>query len=184
MKQTMQHIARVIDAISHTLAAVVMAVMLMLVSVMIFEVIMRHFFNAPTLWAFDVSYMLNGCIFIGASSYALLKDGHVRVTFLSQRLTERTRRLVDAAFFIFLFLPGLGFLAHASVMEALAAYLDGTTERVSPWAPLIWPFYTGLAVGVCGLWLQALSEALKNLLAAHAYEEPAVILATALAEKD
>lgn len=169
---------------SHALSAVVMAIMLILVAVMIFEVIMRRFLNAPTLWAFDISYMMSGCIFIGAASYTLLQDAHVRVTFISQHFSERTRHLIDAAFFIFLFLPGVGFLAQASVMQAIETFLDGTKERVSPWAPVIWPFYTGLAIGVCGLWLQALSEALKSLLAAFSHEAPAVTLSTTPVPKD
>ncbi len=178
----MRFIIRLIDALSRTLAVAVMGIIVVLVSVMIFEVIMRRFLNAPTLWAFDVSYMLNGCIFIGASSYALLNNGHVRVTFISQNFSEKTRRLIDAAFFLFLFLPAIGFLANAAVSQAVSTFLDGTTERVSPWAPVIWPFYAGLAAGVCGLWLQALSETLKAFVLVASGEEempPAVVTAEA-----
>jgi TRAP-type mannitol/chloroaromatic compound transport system permease small subunit len=160
----MKRIIGFLDWTSRTIAVGVMIVMLLLVAVMIFEVIMRRFLHSPTLWAFDVSYMLNGCIFICASSYALLNDAHVKVTFLSDTFSIRTRELINAAFYILLFLPVVGLLSYAAVGEAVEAFVGGTTERVSPWAPRIWPFYTALAIGVCGFWLQGISQALKNLL--------------------
>lgn len=160
----MRKLIGILDWTSRSIAAGVMIIMLLLVAVMIFEVIMRRFLNSPTLWAFDVSYMLNGCIFIGASSYALLNDAHVKVTFLSDTFSIRTRELINAAFYILLFLPVVGFLSYASAREAIEAFVGGTTERVSPWAPRIWPFYAALAIGVCGFWLQGISQALKNLL--------------------
>lgn len=169
----MKQIVDVIDWTSAALARIVMAVVVVLVAVMIFEVIMRRFLNAPTVWAFDLSYMLNGCIFIGASSYALMKNEHVRVTFLSQNIPARARHLIDAAFYILLLLPALGFLAHASVGQAVDAYVEGTVERVSVWAPPLWPFYAGIAVGVCSLWLQVLAETLKALAAVWSEPSPA-----------
>lgn len=159
----MKQIIDVIDAVSMALSRIVMAVVVILVAIMIFEVIMRRFLNAPTIWAFDLSYMLNGCIFIGASSYALMKNEHVRVTFLSQRLSERARSLIEATFYIVLLLPALGFLAWASVGQVVSAYVEGTVERVSVWAPPLWPFYAGVAIGVVSLWLQVVAEALKAI---------------------
>lgn len=161
----MKSITNLIDNISRGLALATMAIVVILVFVMVFEVIMRRLFNAPTLWAFDLAYMLNGCIFIGASSYALLRNEHIRVDFFSSRLSARTRHAIESAFLLLLFLPLFGLLAHAAVMQGVDAFIAGTTDRVSPWAPKIWPYYAGLAVGVCGLWLQALSEAIKGICA-------------------
>ena len=161
----MKVLANFIDAISRGLAMVVMAIVIILVCVMVFEVIVRRLFNAPTLWAFDLAYMLNGCIFIGASSYALLRNEHIRIDFLSSRFSVRTRLAIEAVFLLLCFLPLFGLLANAAVTQAIDAFLAGTTDRVSPWAPRIWPYYTGLAIGVCGLWLQAVSEVIKCLCA-------------------
>jgi len=160
----MYRLAQVIDTLSRILAHVTVGILMILVTIMILEVVMRRLLNAPTLWAFDVSYMLSGCIFICASSYALLLDAHVRVTFISDNFSDRMQRFISAAFYLSLFLPVVGVLAHASVGQAVETFLDGTKERVSPWAPLIWPFYAGLAIGVCVLWLQALSQTIKCFL--------------------
>jgi len=34
-------------------------------------------------------------------------------------------------------------------------------EHVSPWAPLIWPFYSALAIGLAALTLQVLVDAYR-----------------------
>lgn len=161
----MKSITNLIDNISRGLAIATMAIVVVLVFIMVFEVIMRRLFNAPTLWAFDLAYMLNGCIFIGASSYALLRNEHIRVDFLSSKLSPRARHAIESAFLLFCFLPLFGLLAQAAVMQGVEAFIAGTTDRVSPWAPKIWPYYAGLAIGVCGLWLQGLSEAIKGICA-------------------
>jgi TRAP-type mannitol/chloroaromatic compound transport system permease small subunit len=170
----MRTISNLIDNVSRGLAVAVMAIVMVLVGIMIFEVIMRRLLNAPTLWAFDLAYMLNGCIFIGASSYALLKNEHIRIDFLSARFSVRTRMIIEVVFLLFCFLPAFGLLAQAAVMQAVDAFLAGTTDRVSPWAPKIWPYYAGLAIGICGLWLQALSEVIKTISALAAGRQTSI----------
>ena len=180
----MKFVTNLIDNISRGLAIATMTIVVVLVSIMVFEVIMRRLFNAPTLWAFDLAYMLNGCIFIGASSYALLVNAHIRIDFLSSRFSPRTRSAVEAVFLLVCFLPAFGLLAHAAVMQAVDAFAAGTTDRVSPWAPRIWPYYAGLAIGICGLWLQALSETIKGIYAFATGREGSVALQPAAARRE
>lgn len=47
-----------------------------------YEVVARYLFRAPTPWAFDLSYMLYGTIFMMAGAYTLSRDGHVRGDFI------------------------------------------------------------------------------------------------------
>lgn len=39
-----------------------------------YEVVVRYFFRAPTPWAFDLSYMLYGALFMIAGAYTLSRD--------------------------------------------------------------------------------------------------------------
>ena len=40
-----------------------------------YEVVVRYLFRAPTPWAFDLSYMLYGTLFMMAGAYTLSRDG-------------------------------------------------------------------------------------------------------------
>lgn len=60
-----------------------------------YDVVMRHVFNNPTIWADEVScYLLVGITFLGAA-YTLNKDGHVRIETLVDRLRPKTRQRLE-----------------------------------------------------------------------------------------
>jgi len=56
-----------------------------------------------------------------------------------------------------------GMFTYISGSKALKAFLTGELESVSPWAPVVWPFYSVIALGLFALSLQFLAEGLKYL---------------------
>jgi TRAP-type mannitol/chloroaromatic compound transport system permease small subunit len=153
-----------IDRLSKILGAVTMVMTAILIVVMSYEMVVRRGFDSPTLWAFDVSYMLSGVIFVAAVPFALLHNEHVRIDFLSTRLPLRVQHSANLFFYAALFLPAIFILARVAVGEAWNAFVTGQTERVSPWAPLIWPYYSALAVGLVALVLQVLAEMVRHAM--------------------
>lgn len=152
----------VIDGLTRVLGAVTMVMTAALVAVMSYEMVVRRGFNAPTLWAFDISYMLSGLIFVMAVPYALLHNEHVRIDFLSSRMPDRLQHAVNLLLYAGLFLPCIYMIATTAVDAAVKAYVTGEVERVSPWSPVIWPYYTGLATGLCALVLQAVAQMIRH----------------------
>jgi TRAP-type mannitol/chloroaromatic compound transport system permease small subunit len=152
----------VIDGLTRALGAVTMVMTAALVAVMSYEMVVRRGFNAPTLWAFDISYMLSGMIFVMAVPYALLHSEHVRIDFLSSRMPLRLQHAVNLLFYAGLFLPCIYMIATTAVGAAAKAYVTGEVERVSPWSPLIWPYYAGLATGLCALVLQTVAQMIRH----------------------
>ena len=49
---------------------------------MVYEIIARKLYVAPTLWAYDVSRMLYGALFMLGSGYALMRGVHIRADFI------------------------------------------------------------------------------------------------------
>ena len=41
-----------------------------------YEVFVRYLLNSPTGWAYDMSYIMYGALFLMAGPYALSRDGH------------------------------------------------------------------------------------------------------------
>lgn len=160
MRKTLDAIDRVAD-FSGFLAMLMLAA---LVGSMMFEVIARYVFGTPTIWAFDISYMLNGTIFLMGAAYALKEDAHVRIDFLSTRLPLRFQQLLNAFIYALVLAPIFGALTWFALRKALRAFERGQVEMVSPWAPLMWPFYTVLALGLLFMTLQLLAEAARFAL--------------------
>lgn len=68
-------------------------VLLMMLTI-VYDVFARLVFRAPTLWMIDVNeYMLVYMTFVPAA-WILLRDGHVKVELVFERLRPRTQRVV------------------------------------------------------------------------------------------
>lgn len=141
-----------------------MAMIVGLIAVMLYEVIARRVFNAPTIWAIDITYMTNGTLFLIGGAYTLQKNAHVRIDFLSTRLPVRAQHFINLAFYLCIFVPALWLTSHATVLKAHKAYVRGTLENMSTWEPVVWPFLTGIAIGVVGLTLQVIIESVRHAI--------------------
>lgn len=167
-----------IDRLSFVCSRAAMVMILGLVFSMLFEVVARYAFNAPTIWSYDVSYMLNGSLFILGAAWTLANNNHVRIDFLSGRLPVPTQHATNLIFYVLLFLPALGLATYAAIGEAWSAAVTGKLESVSPWKPKVWPFYTALAIGLAALWLQSLAETVRHAIG---WRDPAAVRAPTVA---
>lgn len=152
------------DGLVRGLLWITMVLLVTLIVTTIYEVIARYGFSAPTMWAFDTSYMINGALFLVASGFALHVNGHVRIDVFSSRLPIRYQLVAEVAFYGLLFLPAMAMLTRAGIAEAWHAYVTDDRVLESAWMPLIWPFYAALAIGVGALFVQALATLIRALI--------------------
>jgi TRAP-type mannitol/chloroaromatic compound transport system permease small subunit len=128
-----------------------------------YEVIVRYAFNAPTIWAYDLSYMLYGAHFMLGAGYTLLKGGHIRTDIFYQNWSARTRGWVDALLYLFLFFPGMIFFFWMGAQEGMQSLQIWERSDASPWRPAIWPLKMVLPVTALLLLIQGVSEFVKSL---------------------
>lgn len=159
----MDQVFRAIDTLSEWFGRLAMAMLGVLVAAMLYEVFMRYVVGRPTEWAFDISYMLNGALFYLGAGYAMRHNAHVRIDFLSSRLPESWQARILGTILVLAFVPIMSLMAWIASRKALTAYLTSAVEEVSPWAPLVWPFYTAIAAGLVVFALQCLAEGMRFL---------------------
>ena len=144
-----------------------------LVFAMVYEVVSRYAFGAPTVWAFEISYMMMGAIFLMAIAYALLVGQHVNVDFIHDALPKRVVALIDLLAYVLL--TGLSaWLTYGLLNYANAAYQSGEGSGLSSWNPPVWPYRYIFAIGFGLFTLQCLGKVVENLLAALGRVEPEV----------
>lgn len=158
----LEKILPALDRVGRVLAFIAMGLLVVMMSATIYETIARKFFNAPTMWALDVTYMINGASFLMAAAFALMMNEHVRVDFLSSRFSLRFQHALNLVFLILVFIPAIGMMAYVGVFKAWKAYITGEVETMSAWEPLIWPFFTGIALGLASLFLQVIVECVRH----------------------
>jgi TRAP-type mannitol/chloroaromatic compound transport system permease small subunit len=126
-----------------------------------YEVAARYAFNAPTVWAYDLTYMLYGSQFMLAAAYTLLRGGHIRTDVFYERWSPRTRAAVDAVSYVLFFFPGMLFVLYAGGVEAWHAWTIGERSDWTPWRPVIYPLKAVVPLTALLLLLQGFSELVK-----------------------
>lgn len=133
---------------------------------MVYEVIARYAFTAPTMWAYDISRMLYGALFMLGAGYALSRGVHIRADFLYRNWSVKTQGRVDAFLYIVFYFPGLIAFLASSTDFAYLAWMRGERGMDTAWMPYMAPIKTALPVGIVLLLIQGVSEVLKSVYAA------------------
>ena len=161
-----------IDTFSLWVGRVVAWLTLPLMAAMIYEVFARYYFTAPTIWAYDISRMVYGAMFILGAAYALSKGVHIRSDFLYRKWSVKTQGRVDTALYVFCYFPAMIILLWVSSEWAWTSLMRGERGTDTSWMPLLGPVKSALPVGVVFLIIQGVSELLKSLHAARRGEWP------------
>ena len=135
--------------------------------VMVYEVIARKYFLAPTMWAYDMSRFLYGALFMLGAGYALSKGVHIRADFLYRNWSVKTQGTIDSILYIVFYFPGLLTFLFMSTDFAFMAWYRGERGMDTAWMPHMGPIKTVLPIGVILLLIQGISELLKSLYAAR-----------------
>ncbi|APE31896.1 C4-dicarboxylate ABC transporter substrate-binding protein [Halomonas aestuarii] len=133
-----------------------------LIGALVYEVFSRYVLDRPTLWAFEISYMVMGAIFMLGMANALRVGQHVSVDILSLQMGARSNALIRLVGYA-LFLPVLAWLVWELSKYALAAFESQERSGRSAWNPVIWPVFTVWFAGFLLLALQVVAELLKSL---------------------
>ena len=156
-----------IDAASLWIGRLVCWMLLPLCLSMVYEVIARKFFLAPTMWAYDISRMFYGGMFMLGAGYALSRGVHIRADFLYRNWKPRAQGMVDAALYLGFYFPGLAVFMWTSVDYAWLAIERGERGMDTAWMPYMGPVKSVLPVGAALLLMQGVSETLKSVYAAR-----------------
>jgi TRAP-type mannitol/chloroaromatic compound transport system permease small subunit len=103
-----------------------------LTAAVMYEVIMRYFFNAPTLWAFDFTIQMYGAVIMMGGASAISTKSHVKADMYYNKLSERGQAILDLILFICFYGPGVFALTYAGYFYARKAWLVHEVSWNSP----------------------------------------------------
>jgi TRAP-type mannitol/chloroaromatic compound transport system permease small subunit len=126
---------------------------------MLWEVLSRYLFDAPTSWAPELATLIFGPFFLLGGPYLLHLGGHVAVDIVSEKATGRLATVLKAIGLLLAAIFGL-ILLWFSVPLAFQSFTYGETSY-SAWNPVIWPAKAFLPLAAGLLVLQALADAIS-----------------------
>ena len=161
MHPWMRFIVGNVDSLNNWVGRLTCLMLVPVILAMIYEVVARKVFIAPTDWAYDTSRMFSGAMFMMGAGYALMRGVHIRADFLFRNWSPRTQALVDGALYLLFYFPAMLFFFWVSTEYTVKAWV--TWERsmdTALMAPLA-PARTAMPVGAFLLLLQGIAEFLR-----------------------
>ncbi len=150
---------------------------LLLTLAVAYEVFVRYLLRDPTSWAFDMSYMMYGSLFMMAGAYTLARDGHVRGDVLFRLWPPKVQATVELTLYILFFFPGILALIMAGADYAAESwsynYGTGEVSINSPANVPISQFKTVLPVAAGLLFLQGIAQVCRCIVCLRTGEWPA-----------
>ena len=124
--------------------------------------IVRKAFDVSSNGLLEIQWYLFAAVFMLGAGYGFLKNSHVRIDFISSRLTDRTRNWIDVGGILVVLLPMCVLLITLSWPVFTNAYNNGEMSQ-NAGGLIRWPAYLLVPVGFSLLILQGISELIKRI---------------------
>ena len=155
-------IVRTIDTLNQKQGEISSLLALPLLVVVVYEVIMRYVFNAPTSWGFELTTFLYGVHYMMGLAYCDVQGGHVRVDIFTARMPQHGQAIMGIITTLVFFMPVMICLTVAAWKYALTS-IAGREVNPTSWAPPVYPIKTLMALALTLLLLQGVANLLHNI---------------------
>ncbi len=157
----MQRLSLFIDWINEWVGRIVSGICAFMVVTVAVEVIARYFFSKPTIWVWDFNIQGLAIMTVLAGGYALLHGKHVTIGLVIERLSARTRAIIDlitSSVFFF----GMAALLWLAIDDAmLSVQID--EHYSSLLRPPVYPLKIIITIGIFLLLIQGISKFVHDL---------------------
>ena len=124
--------------------------------------LVRKIFDTSSNALLEVQWYLFAAVFLLGAGYGFLRNSHVRIDFISSRLTDRTRNWIDFWGILVVLTPFCLISIVLSWPLFTQALASGEMSQ-NAGGLIRWPAYALIPVGFVLLMLQGFSEAIKRL---------------------
>ena len=155
-------LSRLIDAISTGLGKLVMWLILAATTISAGNAIMRKAFSIGSNAYLEIQWYLFAATFMLGVGYVMLKNAHVRIDFISTRLSKRTNAIIDALGIVLFTIPLAVIMINLGWPVFARALASGEMSQ-NAGGLIRWPAYILVPVGFMLLSLQGISELIKRI---------------------
>lgn len=157
----MRKVIKSIDNISHWSGKIFSYLLWPGVAVLVYEIIARHVFDAPTIWAHGMTQRIFAAYYFICGAYISLHHSHIRMDLIYNRFSLRKKALLDIVSFMFFFCF-VGVLLWFGTSYAWSSIIRLEPCNTPFRAPL-YPVKLMIPLGALLILLQELSELWRNI---------------------
>lgn len=153
--------SRLVDAVNDRIGKSLFWLVLLAVLISAGNAIVRKAFNTSSNALLEIQWYLFAAVFMLGAGYAFLKNAHVRIDFLSGRLSAKARNWIDiVGIIVFLWPLCLLFIKLSWPLFANAWESGEMSQNAG--GLIRWPVYLLIPAGMALLFLQSVSELIKR----------------------
>jgi len=156
-------LSRLIDSLSSRIGRLTMWLILATTVISAGNAIVRKAFGTSSNSLLEIQWYLFAAVFMLGAGYGFLKNSHVRIDFVSSRLSPRARNWIDVGGIVLVLIPFCVIAIALSWPMFTQAYTSGEMSQ-NAGGLIRWPVVGLMPLGFSLLLLQACSELLKRVL--------------------
>jgi len=155
-------LSRLIDALNEGIGKLVMWFVLAAVLISAGNAIMRKAFDISSNAFLEIQWYLFAAVFLLGSGYVFLRNAHVRIDFISTKLSKRTNTIIDIFGIVLFAIPLSLILVSLSWPVFERAWVSGEMSQ-NAGGLIRWPVFLLVPLGFSILALQCVSELIKRV---------------------
>lgn len=133
-----------------------------LTGVVAYEVISRRIFNAPHIWATEVTDYIYGPHFMLVAAFTLLHKGHVSIDLLFNRMRPRVQGILEVVSHLIFYFPFCGLLFYYGISFAQTSWAQHETSG-SAALPVVPEIKTVIPITFGLLLLQGIANFIRSI---------------------
>jgi len=154
-------LSKMIDALNEGIGKLVMWLVLAAVLISASNAVMRKAFDIGSNAYLEIQWYLFAAVFMLGSGYVFLHNGHVRIDFISSKLSKRTNTIIDVLGIVLFTIPLSLILITLSWPVFERAWISGEMSQ-NAGGLIRWPVFLLVPLGFGLLALQCFSELIKR----------------------
>lgn len=163
MLPRLKSVLGLVDSISSKVGKLASFFLLLLMATVLYEVLARYAFGAPTIWSFKLTTFLYGGACILGGAWVLHRNRHVSIDILSLRLSPKAGAIVNLVAYSLLFFPFIGIIVWKGIEQAVWSWSMWECEYETPWQAPLYPIKTVIPIAVFLLLLQGIAKWTREL---------------------
>ena len=124
--------------------------------------IVRKVFNTSSNSLLEIQWYLFAAVFLLGAGYGFLKNSHVRIDFISSKLSFRARNWIDVLGIVLVLFPFCAIIISLVWPFFMQAFTSGEMSQ-NAGGLIRWPAYVLIPIGFALLMLQGVSELIKRI---------------------
>lgn len=158
----LRKVGKAFDSLNTFIGIAFGTIIVVLVILTVMEVVLRKFFNSPTIWSFEVLKQLFATYFMITAAYGLRKGSHISIDLFSRLLPEKKKAALSIFSYLIFFFPFCSICAWYGYQYAATSWAMNE-HSWSNFAPPLYPVKSVICITFVLLLLQGISEVIKNI---------------------